>query len=480
MTTYLNRPVFTWPIDWARTPTARIEYDLREIDRGFGAEAYWGDATHVVQGWSFQVPLDTEADLETFDRWFTALRGRLVGFWLPGPETAFEIVGGIDDGSFRIRGQGLAGSLDSREEWHVAFVRDGGLQFAQVASCTVNPDGTETVSLKEPLATPVGAGWRALPLTYVRLAEDVERGEFGGEQQMVRTVRVVELPHEYAAYEVGSRPVYFYHFFTVGGGTPVDWRFTSFAWDLGDGEWTAKRITHTQLQQTTRGDRESLQIEAEFEPSSPLYQLCPCALALPLHVEVLSAEYADLYTRTVLFSGRVLSVEVKGKTALATCASFLEVFGGTVPHFFLQPRCNYRVFEPNTCRASQSAYERQATLAATPTGTSVEVTGVALAGLPLNWFAEGWLAVGTGAAFEQRTILASTAEEGGRMTLTLNHRLFHAPGLAVCRVIPGCDGTPDTCASKFGNFANFGGHRQALKNLVLKAMEVPAVNASKK
>ncbi|HNQ89010.1 MAG TPA: phage BR0599 family protein [Verrucomicrobiota bacterium] len=484
-TTYLSRPVFDWPIDWARTPTARIEYDLREIDLGFGAEAYWGDQTHVIQVWQFQVQLDSETAIDAFDDWFADLNGRLVGFWLPGPNAAFEIVAGISTSSFKIRGQGLAANLNQYPELHVAFMKTGAAtQFAKVQSCTANSDGTETVVLSAALATAVDSTWRAVTLSYVRLADDAERGEFGGEQQMVRFVRVVELPLEYVAYEVGTKPIYLYHFSTSGSGTLVHWRFTSFAWDLeeeeGDIVWLAKRITHTQLAHSTQGDREELQIEAEFEPESPLYQLCPCALAMPLDVEVLVTDYADLATQNVLFRGRVLSVDVKGKTATAKCASFLDVFGGTVPHFFLQPRCNYRLFEANTCRASQAAFEKSAALASAATTTTVQIMGSSLAGLPANWFAEGWIAVGTGAEFEQRTILASTAESESQITLTLNHRLFYAAVSDPCKVIPGCDGTPETCASKFSNFANFGGHRYALKNLTLKAMEVPNLDASKK
>lgn len=255
--------------------------------------------------------------------------------------------------SFKIRAQ--EGTLEERPELHVAFRKAGEpAQCAKVRSVSDNPDGTQTVELTEALAVGADQSWHAVALYYVRLADDLERGVSVAEGRMTRMIRVIELPLEYAAYEVGAKPIYLYHFYTLDGGEAADWRFTSFAWDLSVGglSWLAKRITHGQLQRSTRGDRGELEITAECEEESPLYQLCPCALAMPLYVGVLETDYTDPGTQSVLFAGRVLSVEVKGMTATAKCASFLDVFGGVVPHFYLQPRCNYRVFEPNTCRAS--------------------------------------------------------------------------------------------------------------------------------
>ncbi|XOV69406.1 MAG: phage BR0599 family protein [Verrucomicrobiota bacterium] len=480
--TYLTRQVFDYPIDWAVIPVSRIDYDLREIDLGFGAEAYWSDQVHVVRGWRFSFHLDDADSIAQFDDWIEALNGRLVGFWLPTPEAAFEIVAGVDASSFKIRSQGLTETWTEQPELHVCFQKEGEtIQCGKVIGVADNGDGTETVTLESALAVPVDATWQAKVLAYVRLADDVERGQFDAEGRMTRQLSVVELPLEYASFETGTKPVYLYHFYTLDGGSQTDWRYTSFGWDIANAEttWTSKRITHKQLHQSTRGDRQELEIEAEFEPENPLYQLCPCAMAMALYVEVVKADYSDLGNQTVLFQGRVLSVDVKGRIATAKCASFLDAFGAAVPHFFLQPRCNFRVFEPNTCRIAQSAFEHAGSVVSVD-GTSVVVSGQTIGGLPANWFAEGLFQSGTGPEFEQRTILASTAESGGSITLTLNHRLFYTSQGADCVVVPGCDGRPETCSGKFANFVNFGGHRYALKNLTLKALEIPQTDTAKK
>jgi hypothetical protein len=194
----------------------------------------------------------------------------------------------VTSDQFKVREQGLAATVADGPELHVWFTKSGQASIAaKVEAVEDNGDGTETVTL----ATAAGAfdaSWQAWVLQYVRLADDTERGTFNAEQRLVRNVSVVELPHEYAQIETGSRPIYFYHFFTDQGGSQVDWRLTSFACDFTsiDGAWTAARITHQQLSHNTRGDRPEVLVDAEFTPANPLFQLCPSALAMPLNLTI--------------------------------------------------------------------------------------------------------------------------------------------------------------------------------------------------
>jgi hypothetical protein len=283
-----QRPLFDWAVDWKRLPVARIEFDLKELALGFGPEAYWTDQQSVVHGWRFQVPIDTEAEIAALDAWFDGLTGRLVGFWLPMPIAAFEIVAGVSATQFKVREQGLAATLADGPELQVWFTKTGqAIVAAKVAGVEDNGDGTETVTLATAAGT-FDASWQAWVLQYVRLADDTERGTFNAEQRLMRNVSVVELPHEYAELETGSRPIYLYHFFTDQGGSKVDWRLTSFACDFTsiDGAWTAARITHQQLTHNTRGDRPEVLVDAEFTPANPLFQMCPSALAMPLNLTI--------------------------------------------------------------------------------------------------------------------------------------------------------------------------------------------------
>ena len=257
---------------------------------------------------------------------------------------------------------------------------------------------------------------------------------------------------------------------------------TSFAWDLDDGvnDWTAARITHGAVRRTMDAAREQVTIEAELTDASPLYQLCPPALAMPLLVTVYEADFVDLSVKVVIFSGRVLGpVEVEGKTVKAAVDSILDIGGGQTPAMIFQPRCNYRVFQPETCRLDRAEWEVPATIVDASNRT-VTITGASLFGKPEDWFAEGFIETGVGNQFERRTILASTAASGENVTLTLNAAFYFAEAPDAVVVLPGCDGLPDTCITKFANFRNFGGHRAAFRNLTIKGLETPEIDAAKK
>jgi hypothetical protein len=59
--------------------------------------------------------------------------------------------------------------------------------------------------------------------------------------------------------------------------------------------------------------------------------------------------------------------------------------------------------------------------------------------------------------------------------------VWNTPSLGATAILfPGCDGRDVTCASKFGNFLNWGGHRVPLKNLSLKAIEIQSGAGGKK
>jgi hypothetical protein len=59
--------------------------------------------------------------------------------------------------------------------------------------------------------------------------------------------------------------------------------------------------------------------------------------------------------------------------------------------------------------------------------------------------------------------------------------VWNTPSFGVSAILfPGCDGRDVTCASKFGNFLNWGGHRVPLRNLTLNALNISAGTGGKK
>ncbi len=479
MITYRSRPVFSWDVDWSTSPIQRLDYDIQEVGYGLKEALLWGDQTHVIRSWSAEVPLDSGAAITEFDLWTESLRGRLVGFWLPAPEQAFRIVAAISATQFDIEACGLATALGEGPEVHLWFTRAG--QSSVAAKVTAVLDlggGIERVTVSPSLGFTLDATWYVRPLLYVRLADDTERARFVAENRQVRFIKVVELTLEYAAAETGQSPVYLYRFW-IETDPVAEWRFTGFAWDLQISEqaWTAKRITHGQIQRSTRADMPDFSIECERDADIPVIHLVPPALALPLNVEIRESMSLD-DASTVIAIGRVQSVRASSRSLVAKCSYFSEVLPRSVPGFLLQARCNWQVFS-GPCGANQAAYAKTAQVTAV-SGRSVVVTDPSLAGIGAAWFAEGWIDVGAGVNRELRTVMASSAASGSAVTLTLSYPFNRAQTGNTATITPGCDGKADTCGAKFANFINWGGHRSVARNITLKGMRTPDIGGGKK
>lgn len=478
-TTYQSRPVFDSVIDWVTLPKSRIEYDLRTLSLGFGTDLLYGEQDAVIRGWQFVCWADGEEEIQDLDEFFDALLGRLVGFWLPTPQAAFRIVDGVSGTQFKVADCGLADWWADHPCAYLWLTKDGQTaQAAQITAVVDNGDGTETVTTSETVT--VDETWEARWLAYVRLADDREEAEFTAEGKLRRTVKVVELPAAYTAIETGSKPVFFYHFWTTAG-TQVNWRFTSFAWDLAGAlavnglDWTAERITHGALTKTTRGVSD---VTIEVDRIEPASLVVPPLLAQPLFVEITQADYSSLVDQTTLFYGRVMGGSTAGRRISLRCSSLADA-SGKCPALLFSGRCNYRLGQADTCGVDLSTFQASVTIDSI-SGRDVTVSGVGLTGLAADWFALGWIETGADDETDRRTILTSTAESGGAVTLTLNAPLSWAEASDTATVTPGCDGRASVCTSKFSNFVNWGGHRFALRNLALQAVEVPAISGGKK
>jgi len=76
-----------------------------------------------------------------------------------------------------------------------------------------------------------------------------------------------------------------------------------------------------------------------------------------------------------------------------------------------------------------------------------------------QWFGGGEIEIGVGANARRLPVLQSSGVSGGALTVTLGRDPFPLPVAAeTVKLWPGCDGGFITCAVKFGNRGNFGGH----------------------
>lgn len=477
---YLTRPVFEFAHDWTNRPPASWKFDARELTLGFGASVVSPLQEEIVHGWTLHLSL-REEEIAAFETFTDALTGRLQGFWLPSPDEACAVVASTDASHFIITDQGWRDTFDAHPAQHLYFEKAGETaQCAKILDVSDNGDGTEEVELTTELSTPITPDWTVRRLHYVRLADDEIKAEHRAEQWLEAEVKCVELPTEYSEYELGERLVYLYHFWLDVAGTLFHYRYTSFAASItsGGNPFTAAPINHSAVTRSA-SDAQGVTIEADYNAAAPLSSLLLGRLMRPLWVEVHSAPYETPNTTTLEFSGRVGMVTVQERKLSIKCHTWMDALDVDVPSFWLQRRCNYRLFEPTTCALLRSAWEQSCTVTAID-GQVLTITGAGLAGLAADWFMQGWIELGSGITREELLIVTSTMAVGETLTVTVTTtpRFATAPCAAV--VLPGCDGRSVTCLVSFDNFARFGGHRLPAVNPVLRAMTTDTTTGTSK
>jgi hypothetical protein len=211
---------------------------------------------------------------------------------------------------------------------------------------------------------------------------------------------------------------------------------------------------------------------------SILALLATMRLEAPLFVTIREAEVSgnEAVNDSVLFTGEMVSAQVKGAIVTAKAVSGGTLFDRKVPRVLYQRGCNNSIYDDG-CRGPdditlQSKWKFTASvmdpgvagypfefvledLAGDGTGAAA-----ALASVDENYFAGGWIEMGTGADWQRRAILLSSEPASGVMTVTLDSdpRPYPVIGDEVA-IYPGCKGRyQEDCILKFGNGLNFIAH----------------------
>lgn len=482
-TEYLGRPILESQINWADRVNRSVHYDLRELAVGFGAEVFGALQDHVVHGFQITLDLNGFTAIWAQDDLTAALKGRLKGFWLPSPQAAFGIAAGEDATHFDITEQGLADTLEDHPARYVRFTKAGQTaKHAKVTAVTDNGDGTERVTVDASVT--VDETWEAHWLHYVRLAADEEQATLLAEQYQKRQLRLVELPTEYAAFETGEEPVYLYHFW-MGAPVNVHWYFTSFGADLVSNSqtYTAKPVTHGEISQGIQGETESLNLEAVWESGHPLAIGFPHPSAVLMNVEVKETTFSDPDTTITLFTGVVESTPRRGLKIKARAISVVDLDNRRILGALIGPRCSHQLYEAATCKVSKATFQKTGCVidSISSNGRTIRVShATALNGLAAQWFTFGWIETGSGADYEQRTVIQDTVVSGTERDLVLSLPLVNASVSDSITLVPGCDGKWATCQTKFSN-DNFSGHPFVpVKNPTLIAIPVSTSQGGKK
>ena len=459
MSTYLSRPIFPLPIDWSTTPARTFTYNLRELQIGFGPQSVAPLQQEIVHGLSFSLNLQP-ADVAALDAFLTALQHGAQGFWLPSENEVFTMAGDLVDGVCLIAAQNLAATFRSLPALYVWFQPDEGAAFAaQVASVVTVDANTERVTLTN--TSLACAACMVNRLLYVRMAGDVEEAAFEAEGYSTRSLRVVELPLEYALAETGQRPIFLFDFsFNFPAAQPL-WRYTSFMDPVTmDGiSFAAKPITYKSLKRATTLEQTTCTIETILDPAGPFELYASGASELPLQVTISKTTLPDLPAPTVIFAGEIVTPSLTGRTIEATVSNFVTAFSRRLPRPAVQPRCNWALFAGGSCGLKKYNWQIIATIAALPASGKgvITLTGGGIGAAMTGFYAQGVLQLGIGDSAQIRIITYDSSADANTRNIMVDRPVNAAAGNVVT-LLPGCDRSVTTCQTKFNNYANFGGH----------------------
>jgi uncharacterized phage protein (TIGR02218 family) len=292
-------------------------------------------------------------------------------------------------------------------------------------------------------------------------------------------VSVVELPPEYspAGDETLGTTIgllttrgYIYELAQTIGVTTTTTRLTSYEADLtaSGNTYTARRMDHGMVKQSLFLDRDEIEIRSEIVAGDPLVKLATVQAEAPVRLTIKSVDVSGSNgsNDTVLFTGDIIGLSVRGSKLTAKAVSAGTVFDRIYPRFRMQIGCNHALFSTG-CGLSSAAWQFTATLSNPGTVgypftfdlTSLARTIGSVPTITAGWFSGGWVEFQSGANLSRRAIIDNTAPVSGALTITLARDPSpFPPSASAVKLFPGCDGSKATCIDKFANYANFGGH----------------------
>jgi uncharacterized phage protein (TIGR02218 family) len=311
---------------------------------------------------------------------------------------------------------------------------------------------TETPVPPDPTATKISN------LLMVRFAEAKLSWTYRTDAQAECKLKFIEQPDEYIAPQADLPEKAFCYLFTEQMPTPLLSRFTSYEDNVViDGDvFTPAPFSHGAIVKGIKLDEEKIEISSfDFSlTSNPLRKLLEFSLEGILNLRVLEVNLSNPSAPPdVIFDGDAAGLDPKGKEWKATFRAFGQFFQRQFSRFYFQKICNVPVYS-RKCGVVKANFLTASTLAAIATdGTYVEIANPAK---PAAYFNLGHFETGAGVNYESRTI-KSTTVSGPRLRLYFSKPLRKAVLNQAVNLYPGCDGSIDTCITRFNNQVNFRG-----------------------
>ena len=479
MPTYLSRPVFDLTPHWvgpASSLTDDVTFD--QVVRG-GVALPWVEAEQPQAVLSFRYQL-TRTQLKALEDFQDTVRGRLQGFWLPSwcLDYPLQEAAGSSSTTLRIDRVGLPDLFaDFGDQYaHLCIFQadyPASLLLKKISGVSSGTD-YDTITLNATLGAAVSAAARCSRLYYVRFADERLRCRYITPELIEVDIRFVELPREYVAAELGSRPVWLYR--VTRGSAEWTWAGYPVAITAAGRTWSPAPIAHGELT-----------FETEFIQGDMSLTLATAAANHPFRAYLASPAIEPTRVQIYATEAPTFAVDIAAPFFEADAGAPRYRPGGVIeiklatalvsgdwpmPRHNLQRLCNHLVYEPATCRLA--AGPLTLTAAITALGSKyIEAPAFgaeATARANANWFALGDVTIGS----EVRMVVS---QSGNRLNLNAAFAAAQVGDTAIVRW--GCDLLRATCAAR-GNTLNFGGYPDMPNSdPKLAALEPPTAGGKK-
>lgn len=463
--------ILSAPLDWDG-PAEAINVRIQREQLGFGRSSVETiyPQTNTTET-EMRILTETATDFWSFIRFFYN-HGGGSSFWCPVWRSVAVMASSLSAGATALSVQSAAG-VQSGD--YLAFVQGQSV----VATARVSSISGTTINL----AAAPGALASSETVVCRLLLARFQKPRLVVEHLIGNTaqakVAVVEVPPEYvpATDETLGTTIgllttrgYIYELSQTIGASTTTTRLTSYENNLtmGFDSYTARKIDHGMVRQSLFIDRDEIELRSEVVAGDPLVKLATAQAEAPVRLTISSVDVSagTANNQTVLFTGDIIGIAVRGSRLTAKAVSAGTVFDRVYPRFRMQVGCNHALFSTG-CGLSKTAWEFTASVL-NPGSPGYPFTfdlfnlARTIGTVPTigaGWFAGGWAEFGTGSNLSRRAILDNTANSGGLITLTLARDPSPFPSaFGAVKLYPGCDGSKTTCNDKFANYVNFGGH----------------------
>ncbi len=473
---------------------ARTELETRQLgDARERLVSYWG-----APGWRecrLLYPFDGVAELAKLLRFFQDRGGMTFPFWVPAPQAECRLTANAAAGATTLTVDN-ASLLGTHRELAITVLDHG--RDPTVIARRITSIAGNTLTLDSPLPTACNAFETALhSLILCRFGRDriaIDWDVQGGDCELSFEEVVPELSApigETLGVTLGGLPaqVWLYEFSQAAGGVTRYWRYTSWQTNLsyGGNTFAAAKIEHGKIEQGIRLEKVEVEITAEDVENSPISLVAYGQNTTPIRVRILQGQLVNgAYQHVrVALSGELGKGECQGNVVTAKAIAGGRKLDQPFPAATFRRSCWHQLFSTGCgLQASDWQFNGLLVTAAAPgyphTITVNTLTRANAAPMPTifaDWFAWGWVELGSGATYQSRPILRSTTLSSGALTLTLDGDFAPWPAAGTqLRLFPGCDLQAPTCKAyhetnnplgKFNNFANWSGCYVSRANLSL-------------